>query len=81
MERHVKNYMKAGGYCIEDVIMCEHCNEEVASSVHHIDFRSQLGSDEAWNLIALGPVCDDKAHKEEIKKEVFFEIVKRRNWK
>lgn len=61
MLRHVKNYLRFHGYCIEDVILCEECGS-VAVDIHHIVKRSQGGSDEPENLIALCRKCHSKKH-------------------
>ena len=49
---------------------CQHCKGKTKDSslhVHHIVFRSNGGSDESENLIALCRTCHDKLHKGEIK--------------
>ncbi len=77
MKPHVENYMKAEGYCREDVIICEMCNE-IAVDIHHIDYKSQGGTDEVKNLIALCRKHHDLAHAKKIEKPIMFEIVERR---
>lgn len=73
MKRHVKNYLKATGYGIQDVILCERC-AFVAVDIHHIKYKSQGGSDEYENLIALCRDCHIKAHAGEISKQELLEM-------
>jgi len=76
MKKYVKNYFKANGYVEGDIILCEVCNS-MACEIHHITFKSQCGSDEADNLIALCRNCHNKAHDNELSKEYFFKIKKK----
>lgn len=46
------NYLKAHNLTIADFIPCDECGAE-AVDIHHKKKRSQLGGDEAENLIAL----------------------------
>ena len=41
---------------------CEICGSRGDTALHHIVFRSQLGSDEWWNLASLCPKCHEAAH-------------------
>lgn len=84
MKRHVKNYHKARGIYPGEVILCEVCNRHTAD-IHHILFKSQGGTDEYENLIALctgDDSCHDKAHGkikgEVLTKEQLFKIVENR---
>lgn len=61
MKRHVKNYLKAEGYGIQDIILCEKCGS-VAVDIHHIKYKSQGGTDDRDNLIALCRDCHNEAH-------------------
>jgi len=61
MKKHVKNYMKAYGYGEQDIIVCEKC-PKIAVDIHHIQNKSQGGTDEVDNLIALCRKCHRKAH-------------------
>jgi 5-methylcytosine-specific restriction endonuclease McrA len=61
MKRHVKNYLKAHGYGEQDIIPCEKCGA-VAVDIHHKKFKSQGGTDDVENLIALCRKCHDRAH-------------------
>jgi 5-methylcytosine-specific restriction endonuclease McrA len=61
MKRHVKNYLKAHGYGEQDIIPCEECGG-VAVDIHHKKFKSQGGTDDVENLIALCRKCHDRAH-------------------
>ena len=78
MQRHVKNYMRAGSYGDQDVILCEIC-KAVAVDIHHIDYRSQGGSDEIENLVALCRYCHGKAHAGQLAREYLFELVDEKN--
>jgi 5-methylcytosine-specific restriction endonuclease McrA len=51
--------MKHYGYCKDDFIKCEECPQR-ANSTHHIIKKSQGGTDDIWNLIAL---CQPHHHK------------------
>jgi 5-methylcytosine-specific restriction protein A len=53
--------MKAHGYGIDDVILCEQCGKR-AVDIHHVKHRSQGGTDEPENLIALCRECHEKIH-------------------
>jgi len=61
MKKYKKVYIDYYDYCIEDVILCEHCSNR-AVDIHHIKFRSQGGKDIIDNLIALCRECHNKAH-------------------
>lgn len=61
MKKHVKNYMKEHGFGEQDVIPCEACNG-VAVDIHHIEYKSQGGTDDAENLIALCRMCHSFIH-------------------
>lgn len=43
---------------------CRSCGSRNALHVHHIQFRSQQGPDEAYNLIVLCSSCHDGVHKD-----------------
>lgn len=45
----------------DDVVLCEVCGK-VAVDIHHIAFKSQGGTDDIENLIALDRCCHDAAH-------------------
>jgi 5-methylcytosine-specific restriction endonuclease McrA len=66
--KHV--YMKAFNIGPEDVVLCEICGA-VAVDIHHIEFKSQGGTDHLLNLIALCRDCHDKAHGKNISGEYF----------
>ena len=76
MQKHVKNYFKYFGYGIDDFINCEVCGY-TASDCHHIIYRSQGGSDDVENIIALCRDCHDAAHDCKITKEYLFDIHKK----
>ena len=42
--------------------MCERCGSEPAVHIHHAVFRSQQGTNELSNAIALGARCHEEAH-------------------
>ena len=49
---------------------CVACGEWGPTIVHHFQHtRGARGPDEDWNLIALCPSCERKAHNAEISKE------------
>jgi len=79
MKKHVKVYMKHFGYGEEDVIMCEMGNFCPATDIHHILFKSQGGTDEIGNLVALCRECHDVAHGkvpgQTLSREALFEVV------
>lgn len=68
MKPHVKNYMKHHGFGEQDIIYCENCGR-IAVDIHHIVFRSQGGTDDASNLIALCRECHNLAHDGVITRE------------
>jgi len=84
MQPHVANYFKAFGYGIDSVILCETCQSERATDIHHIIPRSKFGSkrkaeqDHVSNLVALCRVCHNLAHDGKITKEQLQEIVSKR---
>jgi len=61
MKKHKQIYMEQMGYCEEDIVLCEACGG-VAVDIHHIEFKSQGGTNYIGNLIALCRLCHDKAH-------------------
>jgi 5-methylcytosine-specific restriction endonuclease McrA len=62
----------------QDNILCESCCLDYAVDIHHIQFRSQLGSDEESNLIALCRDCHNMAHDGDIKAEDLRKIADNR---
>ncbi len=88
MKQHKKVYMEYFGYGEQDIVFCEVCGS-VAGDIHHIIFRSQGGSDDIENLIALctgstadKDCCHDISHGKvagkELTRETLFEIVEKR---
>jgi len=73
MQKHVKIYMKHYGYSEAETILCQNC-EAQAVDIHHIKFRSQGGSDEVSNLIALCRNCHEKAYRKIITQEELFNL-------
>lgn len=63
VKRHVKIYMDYFGYGEQDCMLCEVCAVR-ATDIHHIKFRSQGGTDDITNLIALCRPCHDRAHND-----------------
>ena len=61
MMKYVKNYLKDRGLDETDFIPCEICGCK-STDLHHIVFKSQGGTDEASNLIALCRKHHDVAH-------------------
>lgn len=56
--------MKAvyGDVRARDMYCCRICYDPLLLEVHHIQFRSQGGPDEEWNLISLCKSCHGRAH-------------------
>ena len=61
MVKHKVNYMKAHDLCESDVVLCELCWKP-AADIHHKLKKSQGGTDEASNLIALCRKCHSAKH-------------------
>ena len=79
---HKDVYMKSLNICRSEVVLCEVCGR-VAVDVHHILFKSQGGTNDIENLIALDRHCHDVAHGkvkgEELTREQLFEITGKRS--
>ena len=56
-------YLKHYGYGLQDLVCCKVCGQE-AHDIHHIKYRSQGGTDDIKNLVALCRTCHEKAHKD-----------------
>ncbi len=52
MVKHKRLYLTFFGYTIADWIPCENCGRP-ASQFHHLKFKSQGGSDDPVNIMAL----------------------------
>ncbi len=61
MKKYIKNYLKHKGLTGQEWIECEECYR-TATDIHHVIKRSQGGTDEAENLIALCRHCHSKYH-------------------
>lgn len=68
-------------YGEQDFIPCERCYDKIvngyhilkrAVDIHHIKYRSSVGSDEWENLIALCRECHNEVHNKNIDKEIVF---------
>ena len=59
--KHVKNYMKTNRLGPDDVVLCRRCYKP-AVDLHHIQFKSQQGSDECENLLPVCRDCHDYLH-------------------
>jgi len=68
-----QKYIKYFDYTPDENILCEVCGK-VAVDIHHIVYRSQGGTDDIENLIALCRSCHNKAHNNELTKEQLFRI-------
>ena len=83
MKKHIKVYMKHFGYGEQDLIMCEMGFLAPATDIHHILFKSQGGTDEIDNLVALCRDCHDAAHGKipgkTLSRETLFKVVEARN--
>ena len=64
--KHLKNYADYFDIGICDPIVCEYCQMNVASDIHHIRFRGQGGGDEIENLIGICRKCHSMAHTSKI---------------
>ena len=64
MIAYKKAYLEYHGYGEQDFIICRACLKRKAVDIHHKVFRSQGGSDDISNLIALCRYCHDKAHND-----------------
>ena len=72
MQKHIKNYFEHHGYCETDIILCEVCSCQ-AVDIHHITYKSQGGSDEIENLIALCRDCHNRAHDNIFTKKYLYD--------
>lgn len=72
MQKYIKIYCDAFGYCYDEFIPSELSNEQ-AADVHHIIFRSQGGKDEIENLMALTRDEHDESHGGELKRDYLQE--------
>ena len=61
MVKYKQNFMKDRGLCPGDVVLCEECGR-VANDIHHKLKKSQGGTDDADNLIALCRRCHGAEH-------------------
>ena len=79
---HKKVYMKCLNIGPEDIVLCEVCGA-VAVDIHHIEFRSQGGTNYIQNLIALCRNDHDIAHGkvkgQSLSKEWLLEVTKLRS--
>jgi len=84
MQKYIKNFLKDRGLDETDYIECElpTCGKP-SEKPHHIVFRSQRGTDEASNLIALCREHHDIAHGKvkglALTKEYLLGIVNKKN--
>lgn len=67
MQPHIRNYLKYFGYGEQDIIPSELGG--IACDPHHVIWRSQGGSDEVENIMALTREQHDRAH---FKKEPYL---------
>lgn len=78
---HKEVYMKSMDIGPEDIVLCEACGA-VAVDVHHVLFKSQGGTNEIHNLIALCRHDRDVAHGKvkgkELTRERLFDIIAER---
>jgi 5-methylcytosine-specific restriction endonuclease McrA len=58
---YIQKYLKYHNIGEQDILMCAF-GDGRALDVHHIVFRSQGGTDDIENLIALCRSCHDRAH-------------------
>lgn len=62
MVKYKKVYLKFWNIGEQDIVMCDCCKHNIATDIHHIEFRSQGGQDWITNLIALCRECHSWAH-------------------
>ena len=41
---------------------CRHCGLRQMLHVHHVQYRSEMGPDESWNLLTLCSYCHEEVH-------------------
>jgi len=73
MVPYKKKYLKHFGYGDQDFVPCEVCGS-TSHDVHHINYRSRLGSDDIENLMALCRYHHDLAHAEVFTQDMLQEI-------
>ena len=73
MQKYIKNYINYFNYGEQDKILCEACGG-LAVDLHHVIYRSQGGSDDVSNIIALCRPDHEKAHKNILTKEQLQKI-------
>jgi 5-methylcytosine-specific restriction endonuclease McrA len=61
MKHHVVNYHEANNIDFGEWIECEVCGE-TAVDIHHKKLKSQGGTDDADNLIAVCRTCHNQLH-------------------
>ena len=61
MQKHIKNYYNYHGYAPDEFIPCEVCGKQ-AVDIHHIVYKSAMGSDNIENLIGLCRDCHQQSH-------------------
>ena len=61
MQKYKVNFMRDRDLCPGDVVLCELCGQ-VAVDIHHKLKKSQGGTDDADNLIALCRKCHGAEH-------------------
>ena len=76
MQKYIKTYLDFFDYGIDDFIKCEVCAAK-SSDIHHIIYKSQGGSNDIENLIALCRDCHNAAHDCKITKDYLFDIHKK----
>ena len=84
MKKHVKVYLKYFRYIsgfvnpvMTEFVPCEQCGKK-SVDIHHIIFKSQGGTDEIENLIALCRKCHNMAHDNELTKSDLNMLHRRR---
>jgi DNA mismatch repair protein MutS len=73
MKKYIKNYLKHYNIGEQDIIQCAICGA-IAQDIHHIKYKSQGGSDEVDNLIALCRQHHEQAHDNILTKEYLYDI-------
>jgi hypothetical protein len=61
MQKYTKIYLDFFGFGLDNYIPCQICLRK-AEGIHHIKYRSQGGTDDIENIMAVCTECHDKLH-------------------
>ena len=72
-QKHVKNYLRYFNIGIDDVWSCELCGKvrpiNNGLQIHHIIYRSHMGTDDVENCMCLCVDCHNMAHNSKLSTE------------